>query len=127
EQVQVFSAFWMVAYHCLHHVDLYLWDGTGEWRPPPSFADGPELEPIGADGAAVLPRVHYDREDLLEYVDYCRRRAREVLSNLSDERLQIRRYPPGHPHRGRTFGQLLDVNLAHLREHTAQLAGVRSA
>ena len=56
EQIQVFSAFWLVAYHCLFFVDFYLWDGTGDWSPPPAFQGGHAEQPIGADGAAPLPR-----------------------------------------------------------------------
>ncbi len=124
-QIQVFSAFWMVAYHCLHYVDFYLWDGTGDWRPPPRFADGPEMNSIGPDGAARLPQVSYSRDDLLEYLEYARRRARSVLGGLTESQLQLRRHRPDHPHRSRTFGELLQINLDHLREHTAQLAGGR--
>lgn len=120
-QIQVFSAFWMVAYHCLRFVDFYLWDGSGTWSPPERFAGGPEEDPIGADGAARLPRVRYTREDLLGYAGHCRRRARSVLGSLSEEQLR-RRCGPEHPHRGKTFAQLLDFNLAHLREHADQLA-----
>jgi hypothetical protein len=120
EQIQVFSSFWMIAYHCLFFVDYYLWDGVGDWSTPPSFIGGPVDQGIGPDGAAVLPDLVYSREQLLDYVDYCRARARDVLGNLTVE--QTRRIcGPRHPRSGATFGQLLEVNLAHLREHGAQL------
>jgi hypothetical protein len=120
EQIQVFSAFWMVAYHCLRFVDFYLWDGIGSWTPPSRFCDGPEEQPIGADGAAALPSTVYSRDELLEYVRHCRVRAGDVLTTPSSTRLE-RRCPPAHTHGGKTFRQLLDVNLEHLSEHSRQL------
>ncbi len=120
EQIQVFSAFWMVAYHCLRFVDFYLWDGVGSWAPPPRFRDGPEEQPIGADGAAPLPSTVYSPDELLEYIRYCRVRARDVLTTLSSTHLE-RRCAQTHPHSGKTFQQLLDVNLQHVAGHAQQL------
>jgi DinB superfamily len=126
EQIQVFSAFWLVAYHCLFFVDFYLWDGTGDWSPPPEFAGGHAEQPIGADGAAPLPSGTYSRSELLGLVDHCRKRSRGVLSALTDEQLSLR-CGSWHPHRGKTFRELLQVNLAHLGEHGGQLeAAVRT-
>jgi hypothetical protein len=125
EAIQVFSAFWMVAYHCLHFLDFYLWDGSGSWRPPVRFIGGPEDQPIGDDGAAPLPSQVYTRDDLLGYLAYCRTRARAVFGGLTESQLP-RRCGPQHPHRGKTFEELLQVNLAHLREHAQQLAGAAS-
>jgi hypothetical protein len=120
EQIQVFSSFWLVAYHCLFFADYYLWDGVGDWSTPPAFAGGAEDQAIGPDGAAVLPNLVYTREQLLNYAAHCRARARAVLGNLTAEQTR-RRCGPRHPHREKTFGELLEVNLVHIGEHGAQL------
>lgn len=121
EAIQVFSAFWLVAYHCLFFLDFYLWDGTGRWSTPPEFVNGPMDQGIDDHGAARLPNVRYSPAELLGYVSYCRARAREVLTNLRDSQLR-RRCPSWHPHAGKTFRALLYVNLTHIREHGGQLA-----
>jgi len=120
EAIQIFSAFWLIAYHCLFFLDLYCWDETGSFAPPPEFANGPEDQGIDQYGAARFPNVKYSREQLLGYVDYCRNRVRVTLANLTDTQRAIT-LRAGHPHAGKTFQQLLGVNLAHLREHGDQL------
>jgi hypothetical protein len=119
--IQVFSAFWLIAYHCLFFLDLYCWDQTGSFATPPEFADGPEDQGIDEHGAARFPNVGYSREQLLGYADFCRARVRRTLANLTDSQraTKLRR---GHPHAGKTFEQLLQVNLAHVREHGEQLS-----
>lgn len=119
--IQVFSAFWLVAYHCLFFLDLYCWDETGTFATPPEFANGPEDQGIDAFGAARFPNVQYSREQLLSYVAYCRQRVRDTLANLTPAQGEIR-LRPGHPHAGKSFEELLQVNLAHVREHAGQLA-----
>jgi hypothetical protein len=120
EQIQVFSSFWKVAAHCLFFVDFYLWDGTGHWSAPPELAGGPEDLPIGEDGAAILPSRAYTREELLRVLDHCRRRARGVLGSLTETQLR-RQLPANHPRSGKTFEELLVINLDHLGEHGGQL------
>lgn len=120
EAIQVFSAFWLIAYHCLFFLDLYCWDERGTFATPAEFANGPEDQGIDEFGAARFPNVAYTREQLLGYVEYCRGRVRETLLSLTPERRAIK-LRPGHPHAGKTFEQLLGVSLAHLREHGDQL------
>ena len=120
EAIQVFSAFWLIAYHCLFFLDLYCWDEIGRFATPPDFANGPEDQGIDEFGAARFPNVMYSRDQLLGYVDYCRSRVRETLTNLTHAQCAIK-LSPGHPQAGKTFEQLLGVNLAHVREHGDQL------
>ena len=126
EAIQVFSAFWLIAYHCLFFLDLYCWDETGTFATPAEFADGPEDQGIDQDGAARFPNVKYTREQLLRYLDYCRDRIGDTLAGLTDTKRAIR-LRPGHPHAGKTFEQLLEVSLAHVREHGGQLAAFVAA
>jgi hypothetical protein len=59
---------------------------------------------------------------LLQYLDYGRARARRVISSLTDNDL-AKTCGPKHPHAGKTLEQLLQINLAHLREHGGQIRG----
>jgi hypothetical protein len=65
----------------------------------------------------VLPRT-YTREELLVYLDYCRRRCQETISDLTPEAAyRICRFPWGEL----PFGELQLYNLRHVQEHGAQL------
>jgi hypothetical protein len=61
-----FSTFWYLGYHALFWLDLYL-TGAEEGFAPPAPFDLVEMEP-----GEVLPRT-YTREELLGYLEYCRR------------------------------------------------------
>lgn len=45
---------------------------------------------------------------------------RRVLPSLTDDEIATT-MPGGHPHQGKTFEQLIGVNLAHVREHGGDL------
>jgi len=73
-----FSAFWYLAYHTLFWLDLYL-TGAEEGFAPPAPFDLVEMEPN-----EVLPRT-YTKEELLGYLEFCRRKCQETISSLSIE------------------------------------------
>ena len=77
-----FSEFWYVAYHCLFWTDLYLSGAVEGFTPPAPFTLG-ELDPAG-----VLPDRQYTREELLAYLEHCRRKCRTTIEALTDERAQ---------------------------------------
>jgi hypothetical protein len=115
EAIQVFSEFWHVAYHCLIHLDFYLWDRvTGTFAFPGRLGDVIEAELHGR-----LPHFVYTREELLDYAVYCRGRAREVLEACTGA--QLRGRIPTSPWAGITYRKLLQKNLAHVLEHTEDL------
>jgi hypothetical protein len=108
QRLQLHSAFWHVAYHALFFLDHYLAGGVGQPNPPAPFrGDDQDLH--------ALPHREYSREELLGYVDHCRRKLDNVLSELTEGRALA-------PARiGRPFLDLLIGNLVQLCEHTAQL------
>ena len=120
ESIQAFSAFWCVAYHCLWFLDFYVTADPRGFESPDYIRGGPEELGFAADGAVALPGPTFPRESLLKYVDYGRTRIHNVLSGVTDAQLS-ERCGNGHPHTGKTLKQLLDVNLAHVKEHGAQL------
>lgn len=121
ESIQQFSAFWVVAYHCLWFLDFYVTADPSGFESPEYVRGGPEEMPWPADGAAPLADRVVSRNDLLAYVDHGRRQVRARIETASDDDFAAR-CGPRHPHAGKTLRELLDVNLDHVREHGAQLA-----
>ena len=106
-----FSAFWYLGYHTLFWLDLYL-TGAEEGFAPPAPFDLVEME-----AGEVLPRT-YTREELLGYLELCRRRCQETIAALSREQAnRLCRFPWSEL----PFGELLLYTMRHVQEHAAQL------
>ncbi|MCL6510487.1 MAG: DinB family protein [Anaerolineae bacterium] len=106
-----FSKFWYVGYHTLFWLDLYL-TGSEEGFAPPAPFDLVEME-----SGEVLPRT-YTRQELLGYLEYCRRRCQETIAGLSVEQAhRVCRFAWGEL----PFAELLLYNLRHVQEHAAHL------
>lgn len=121
ESIQIFSAVWVVAYHCLFYLDFYVTTDMATFATPDYIRGGVEEDPINEHGTARFPEPVYPRELILRYLDHGRARVRHVLATASDAAL-AKVCPPYHPHAGKTLEQLLQVNLAHVREHGGQIA-----
>lgn len=107
-----FSHFWYVAYHTLFWLDLYLTGAYEGFSPPQPFTLT-ELDPAG-----VLPDKVYSPDELLTYLNHCRRKCQSVIGGLTDKRA----VETCHLHWGNpTFLELLIDNLRHVQEHGAQL------
>ena len=120
ESIQQFSVFWVVAYHCLWFLEFYLSADPSGFESPEFVRGGPEEMAWPADGAAPLPDRVFARDALLAYADHGRRRVRERIMTLAEDEFEAY-CPPDHPHAGKTLRELLDVNLAHVLEHGAQM------
>jgi hypothetical protein len=65
----------------------------------------------------VLPRT-YTRDELLRYLEYCRRKGQETIGSLSNEQAhRLCRFAWGEL----SFAELQLYNLRHVQEHGAQL------
>jgi hypothetical protein len=106
-----FSAFWYLGYHTLFWLDLYL-TGSEEGFAPPAPFDLVEM-----NAGETLPRT-YTREELLRYLEYCRRKCQETIGTMSTEQAhRLCRFPWGEL----PFAELQLYNLRHVQEHGAQL------
>jgi len=106
-----FSSFWYLGYHALFWLDLYL-TGAEEGFAPPAPFDLVEME-----ANEVLPRT-YTREELLGYLEHCRRKCQETIGAMSNEQAsRMCRFGWGEL----TFAELQLYNLRHVMEHGAQL------
>ncbi len=103
---------WYLAYHTLFFLDYYLTESDVEFAPPPPYTMG-EMDPSG-----VLPDRAYTQEEMLDYLNYGREKARQFVAALTDENAtEITRYDP------RDLGrlELILYSLRHNQHHAAQL------
>lgn len=109
---RVTQAFWYLAFHTLFWLDYYLADDFATFAPPPPFTLG-EIDPAG-----VFPERPYRKDELLAYLEHGRRRCRETIEGLTDERARApRTLRWGEP----SLLELLLYNLRHVQHHAAQL------
>ncbi len=107
------GAFWYVAFHVLFFLDLYLSpEGESQFHPPPPFGLG-ELE-----ANVVLPERAYEKDELLGYLEHCRRKLDAVMRGMTEV------WAAGScpfPYRKMSNGELLLYNMRHVQHHAAQL------
>jgi DinB superfamily len=104
--------FWYVVYHALFFLDYYLADSTKAFRPPPPFTLD-ELDPAG-----LLPERPYSKEELQNYLEHCRTKARSVINSLTAEKAEEQRTFPSFEG---SLGELLLVQVRHIQHHVGQL------
>jgi hypothetical protein len=105
---------WSVVWHALEGFDYDLNGELGPWAPPPPFTEHPHWRDL-----ASLPAA-WSRGEMLGYLDYCRRRARSTLANMTDEQAATP-LPPAHRYRGQPHAWIITGLVAHTTEHAAQI------
>lgn len=105
--------FWYLVYHTLFFLDYYLSDkieSEKDFAPPVPFTLS-EFDPEG-----VLPERVYTKDELLTYLDHCRRKLRALMVGLTDAKAH---QPTGF--RDMSIAELSMYNMRHVQHHTAQL------
>jgi hypothetical protein len=106
--------FWMVAYHTLCFTDLYLSPGDATFQPRK------DLHPAGmAEFDDEYPSCKFSKQELLGYVEICRRKLSDALAQATSESLAG---PTGFARRKFTRAELHLYNLRHIMHHTGQLS-----
>ena len=105
------SAPWLLAHHALICLDYDLSAEFVEWHEPPPFDESVW---------AIFPKRVFTKTELLGYVDYCRSRTAEALTDFTEDLAQ-RPLPETHRHRGKTYGNLVGSLAPHTVEHAAQI------
>ena len=107
------GAFWYLAFHVLFFLDLYLSpEDEDRFHPPPPFGRG-ELE-----DEVVLPERVYGKDELLGYLDHCRKRLDAVMAGMTEAWVEN---PCPFAYRAMSNGELLLYNMRHVQHHAAQL------
>lgn len=104
--------FWYVTYHTLFFLDLYLSDSVEGFTPPMPF-NLDELDPAG-----LMPERPYTKDELQTYLEHGRRKCRETIDALTDEKARRRcRFE----WLDISHAELLLYNMRHVQHHAAQL------
>ncbi len=104
--------YWYTVFHTLFFLDHYLSDSEVGFAPPPPFTLD-ELDPRG-----LLPERVYTKDELRTYLRHGRRKCRERIATLTDERARAR---CGFERREMNVAELLLYNMRHVQHHAAQL------
>ncbi len=104
--------FWYVAYHVLWWLDLYLSESLVGFTPPAPYTLD-ELDPAG-----LLPDRVYTKEELLSYLEHDRKKCRETLDTLTEEKAH---QVCGFDWIEASVLELHLYNLRHVQHHAAQL------
>jgi hypothetical protein len=102
-----FGQFWYVAYHTLFWLDLYLTGFLDGFAPPAPFI---------RDG---LPEEPYTKDQILAYLDQCRRKCQSTFEGLTDEKAHQRCTFKWFE---ASFLELQLYNMRHVQEHAGQLS-----
>jgi len=104
--------YWYVVYHTIFWLDYYLCESPEAYAPPPPFTTS-EFDPSGR-----LPDRVYTQEELRAFLEHGRRRCRETIAALTEERA---RRPIQFVSVGGTTLEMLFYNLRHVQHHVGQL------
>ena len=112
------NAFWYLAFHTLFWVDLYLsGEDASRFHPPPPFG----LTELDEKG--VLPERAYAKDELLTYLEHCRKKLDVVMARTTESwaATPCPRYDWLFPDYEMGNGELLLYNMRHVQHHAAQL------
>lgn len=110
-----FAEFWLVTYHTLFWLDLYLFGTEDGFVPPSPFTLG-ELDPEGS-----VPNPPYGKDLLRGYLASLRAKCLTTLTGLTDEQAhRLCQFPWSHGE-SISYFELQIYSLRHVQEHAAQL------
>lgn len=104
------SAPWFLGYHALTCLDYDLGPDFDRWAPPPPLDEN----------TFALPNRVFTKDELLGYIEWCRRRTRQACELLSDE-VARRPLPSNHRYAGTPYIENIAAIPLHVVEHAAQI------
>jgi hypothetical protein len=104
--------YWAQVYHALFFLDLYLSESPTLMNPPSKF------KPLERGPKGPVPQKTYSREELLEYLEYGRAKAKATVDALSEEMITK---GCGFPWVSVSVAELFFYNSRHVQHHAAQL------
>lgn len=103
--------FWYWSYHCIFWTDYYLELDPENFYPPVPFTLS-EFEPGG-----VMPERVYTKSELLDYLQFCRKKAHELIQSFTPEIIEQAWV---NKTKNFTVMEVLLYNMRHVQHHAAQ-------
>jgi len=100
-----------MAYHTLFFLEYYL------TNPPLNFKPTLEAERDDDD----MPKEIFSKKEILEYLEECRAKCRQVIDGLNENNLDRRWIQPERWPRNYNAFELLMYNMRHVQHHAAQM------
>lgn len=104
--------FWYAVYHTIFYLDYYSSENPNQFLPPEPFTLS-EFDPSG-----ILPERIYSKEELLEYLEYSRRKSFFLISGLTEKTSQKRFI---NDYRNYSIFEMILYNMRHVQHHVGQL------
>ena len=104
--------FWYITYHTLFYLDYYLSEDPDTFHPPHPF-DLSEFDPEGR-----MPDRIYSKLELLDYLEFCRKKCFYFIQDLNEDTMKKRWV---NPYRDYSFFEMVVYNMRHVQHHTGQL------
>jgi hypothetical protein len=101
-----YGQFWLVAYHTVFWLDLYLAGYSKGFTPPPPFIRG------------ALPEEPYTKDQIRMYLDQCRTKCQSIIEGLTDEKANQRCTFDWYE---ANYLEMQLYSMRHVQEHASQL------
>ncbi|HMO39359.1 MAG TPA: DinB family protein [Saprospiraceae bacterium] len=114
--------FYYIAYHSVIFLDYYLTIPPKDFVPLLPFTQKmPEQRPQEAIDD-LIPDEIYSKKELIEYLERCREKCKNIITNLTDDKLN-ERFTEGNAPNDMDYPilEILLYNLRHTQHHVAQL------
>ncbi len=112
EQWNTGTRFWYKAYHCLFFLDYYLTMDPKTFSPPAPFTLSEFVD--------TMPERVYEKQELINYLQYNREKCYLLISRLTMEALQ-ERWINVSGSMNYSVLEILLYNMRHVQHHAAQL------
>lgn len=104
--------FWYITYHTIFYLDYYCSSEPESFAPPQPFTFS-EFDPTG-----ILPERVYTKKELLDYLEFARKKCFDLLGGLTEEKANARFI---NQFRDYSMVEMLIYNLRHVQHHVGQL------
>ncbi|MFH6997812.1 DinB family protein [Flavobacterium sp. FlaQc-57] len=104
--------FWYSVYHTIFWLDYYSSTEINAFSPPEQFSMS-EFDPKG-----ILPERVYTKNELLEYLEYARRKSFFLIDGLNEETSKLRFISKNKDY---NRIEIIIYNMRHVQHHVGQL------
>jgi hypothetical protein len=105
------NRFWYAAYHAIFYLDYYLSTHPDEFAPPSPF-NLSEFDPQGK-----MPERIYSKNELLDYLEFARKKCFDLINDLTDENAAKRFV---NEYRNYSRFEIILYNMRHVQHHAGQ-------